>query len=223
MCRRDIYYERSFVQVKYVRSVSDKPGNSETKRDIASARRRTHILDAAMMCFIENGYHQTGVRDIAKRAGVSLGNLYNHFSGKHDVLVEIAALEREDQEPFLEMLGQAKPAADVLDAFVTAYATYLAEPEDVVLTIEITSEAIRKPDIGELFLANREQLVAALSAVIARGIADGNFRQSADPDETAHLVIELVEGSAYRAVLSEVSMPSIVGGLKQFIMAGLRR
>ena len=78
--------------------MSDKQSGTETKRSKAVARRREQILEAAVTCFIENGYHQTGVRDIARRAGISLGNLYNHFPGKHDVLAEIAALERATAE-----------------------------------------------------------------------------------------------------------------------------
>lgn len=202
--------------------MTDQSGSEGTKRDRAAARRRSLILEAAVMCFLENGYHQTGVRDIAKRAGVSLGNLYNHFQGKHDVLAEIAALERAELAPILDLLGRSDAAPAVLDRFVTAYATYLAKPENVILAIEITSEAIRKPDIGELFVANRAGLVAALSSVIGRGISDGDFRENIDPDEIAHLIIELIDGTAYRAVLSEIAMRSVLGGLKDFIMAGLR-
>jgi len=175
------------------------------------------------MCFIENGYHQTGVRDIAKRAGVSLGNLYNHFPGKHDVLVEIAALERAEMNPFLDLLARPGSATRILDRFLTSYANYLAKPEDVILTIEISSEAIRKPDIGELFIANREELVAALASVMKRGIDDGEFRASLDPEDAAHLVIELIDASAFRAVLSEISMRSVLRGLKDFVTAALRR
>ncbi|HDO1150981.1 TPA: helix-turn-helix transcriptional regulator, partial [Aeromonas salmonicida] len=41
-------------------------------------QRRELIIQAALGCFIERGFHQTGMRDIAAAAGVSLGNLYNH-------------------------------------------------------------------------------------------------------------------------------------------------
>ena len=61
-----------------------------SKREIASAQRRQHILEAAIACFIDNGFHQTGMRDIAARADVSIGNLYNHFPGKHDFLIGVA-------------------------------------------------------------------------------------------------------------------------------------
>lgn len=192
------------------------------KRETATSQRRAKIMEAAMSCFLENGYHQTGVRDIAKRAGVSLGNLYNHFAGKHDVLAEIAALERADLTPFLKLLGESSPVPEVLDRFVGAYATYLAAPENVMLTIEITSEAIRKPDIGALFLANRSELVTALASVIKRGVADGDLRADLDPDEASQLIIELIDASAYRSVLSEVAMRSILAGLKDFVLAAVR-
>ena len=48
--------------------------------------RKIEIVHAAVTCFLERGYHQTGVRDIAKQAEVSLGNLYIHFKGKEALL-----------------------------------------------------------------------------------------------------------------------------------------
>lgn len=202
--------------------MTEEPERTATTREKATAARRAKILDAAIMCFLETGYHQTGVRDIAKRAGVSLGNLYNHFAGKHDVLVEIAALERAELDPFLKLLAEPSPALDVLDKFVTAYATYLATPENIILTIEISSEAIRKPDIGDQFLANRNHLATALASVIERGVAEGGLRTDLDPNEASLMIIELIDGSAYRSVLGEVPMRKILAGLKGFIFAAMR-
>ncbi len=194
----------------------------ETKRDKATAQRRAKILEAAVTAFLENGYHQTGVRDIARRAGVSLGNLYNHFPGKHDVLAEIATLERQELESFLGLLGEPAPAPEILDRFITAYAAYVAAPETVLLTIEITSEAVRKPDIGALFLANRERLVAALASVLQRGMADGAFRAMADARQAAYQIIDLIDGAAYRSVLNEGGMQEMAGALKDFVVAAVR-
>lgn len=211
--------DRSFIMGWQMSS--DKPTVPETKRDKAVAQRRKRILAAAMACFLENGYHQTGVRDIAKRAGVSLGNLYNHFPGKHDILAEIAALERRELAPIIEVLSRPDPANVTLEAFITAYARYLAKPENAMLTIEIASEAVRKHDIGTLFMTNRNELVRALEAVILRGIDDGSFRSVPDANETAQLIIELIEGGAYRSVLGNAGVHGILGGLKDFIFSAL--
>ncbi|AXT36950.1 TetR/AcrR family transcriptional regulator (plasmid) [Phaeobacter sp. LSS9] len=194
-----------------------KPTRIET-----TAKRRQQILEAAIMCFLETGYHQTGVRDIANRAGVSLGNLYNHFPGKHDVLVEIAALERAELVPFIDGLGQPRAPMTLLENFVKAYAKYLAVPENVILGLEITSEAIRKPDIARLFLDNRNALVTALTKVLERGTHAGDMRSQLAPNETAQMIVELIEGSAYRSVLDNVPMRQLRGSLLDFILAAVR-
>lgn len=190
-------------------------------REKATAKRRNQILEAAVMCFLENGYHQTGVRDIAARAGVSLGNLYNHFRGKHDVLVEIAMFERRDMEPFLKILNSSSPAPKILKKFIGAYAKYLAAPENVILALEISSEAVRQPDIAQLFVENRAMLTDALVSVVKRGIADGDLRAVPDPLQASQLVIEVLEGSAYRSVLAKIPMSTIVGSVEDFVMSSL--
>ena len=200
--------------------------NTETRgpasgRDKKAAQRKQAILDAALQCFLEKGYHQTGVRDIAKCAGVSLGNLYNHFPGKHDVLVEIAALERLELEPFLKLLRSEKAAETTLERFVTDYARYLARAENVMLTIEISSEAVRKEDIGALFSANRRELVAALTQVLERGMTDGRFRNVHDAKEYAEIILDLVEGAAYRSHLGASAIRKHLKALKAFIAAAL--
>lgn len=46
---------------------------------------REEIIIAAHALFAEQGYHGTSMRQIAERAGVALGGIYNHFSGKEDI------------------------------------------------------------------------------------------------------------------------------------------
>ncbi|WP_170426032.1 TetR/AcrR family transcriptional regulator [Ruegeria arenilitoris] len=195
--------------------------NLGSVRERSTAKRRNQILEAAVICFLEQGYHQTGVRDIANKAGVSLGNLYNHFRGKHDVLVEIAMLERSELDQFLVILDSKSPAPTVLKKFMRAYARYLAAAENVILTLEISSEALRQPDIAQLFVENRAKLTYALEAVVSRGIEDGDLRAVPDTFQTSQLVIEVLEGSAYRSVLSETPMTRIIGCLEDFVFSSL--
>ncbi|APG49081.1 TetR/AcrR family transcriptional regulator [Phaeobacter porticola] len=197
-------------------------GQPKPTRLETTAKRRQQILEAAVMCFLENGYHQTGVRDIATRAGVSLGNLYNHFPGKHDVLVEIAALEERELEPFVTALSQPRAPLILLDTFVKTYARYLAVPENVILGLEITGEAIRKPDIAELFLTNRNLLVAALAKVLERGVHAGDMRDDLVPQDTGQMILEVIEASAYRSVLENVPLRRVRGSLRDFIAAAVR-
>lgn len=60
--------------------------------EIKRQERRRQIEEAAIVLFTKRGYHGVGLRDIAAEAGVSLGNIYNHFSGKEPIFE--AAMER---------------------------------------------------------------------------------------------------------------------------------
>lgn len=47
------------------------------------------ILDGALGCFMENGYHGTTIRKIADASGLSVPGVYHHFSSKHSILEEL--------------------------------------------------------------------------------------------------------------------------------------
>ena len=63
-------------------------------------RTRSEILEAAHHLFINRGYHGTSMRQIAQQAGVSLGGIYNHFSGKEDIFMGVFT----DFNPYLDIL-----------------------------------------------------------------------------------------------------------------------
>ncbi|MEQ9244428.1 MAG: TetR/AcrR family transcriptional regulator [Nitratireductor sp.] len=165
--------------------------------------RKQRIIEAAVTCFLDAGYHQTGVRDIAHRAGISLGNLYNHFSGKEAVLAEIARIEAQELEAFHTLLAAGPDPKATLKRFVEDYAKYAARPENAVLGLEILSEAIRAPQIATLFSGNRAGLVSGLEELLEKGTRTGHFRAFEDPRETAGLIHDAIEGRALRVLLKD--------------------
>lgn len=51
---------------------------------------RAAIIAAGMRVFAKDGVFRAKIMDIAKGAGISVGEFYNHFSGKEDLFLEIA-------------------------------------------------------------------------------------------------------------------------------------
>lgn len=64
----------------------------------AVARTRERIHGAAVRLFTRKGFHGTGMREISREAGVSLGNLYNHSKNKEDLF---AAIMTDLEEAYL--------------------------------------------------------------------------------------------------------------------------
>ena len=61
---------------------------------------RLAVEDAALALFMEQGYHATSMRQIAERADLALGGIYNHFASKEDIFAAIIV----DKHPYRKVL-----------------------------------------------------------------------------------------------------------------------
>ena len=86
---------------------------------------RQAILDAASSLFIEQGFHGTSMRQIAGRAGITVGGIYNHFEGKEQIFDEVL-LQKHPYRRILAIL-QAMPATNVEDFARNAANAVIAE------------------------------------------------------------------------------------------------
>ncbi len=63
---------------------------------------RQKILSEARVEFSERGFLKANIRGIASRGGVSIGNIYNYFSGKDDVFSELVSPTVREIERILD-------------------------------------------------------------------------------------------------------------------------
>lgn len=95
------------------------PTNQDPIRQQLVEARRNQILDAAAAVFAEKGFHRTTTKDIAGKAGIAEGTIYNYFDSKDDLLIGMMTRLTE-----LETLGDELTQAlqgDVKDFFVAMF------------------------------------------------------------------------------------------------------
>lgn len=184
--------------------------------------RKIEIVHAAVTCFLERGYHQTGVRDIAKQAGVSLGNLYNHFKGKEALLAFIAEIEGEELAGFIDLLSEPDDPQAALEQFINDYAEYVSRPENALLGVEILTEALRNALIAEVFGKNRSLLIEALVRCLNAGSRLGVFAPYDDQREVAFMVLDALEGHGLRSLSQKASGENDIRTLRSIILNGLK-
>jgi AcrR family transcriptional regulator len=140
--------------------------NAAVRQLSTAAERREALVEAAVGCFAEHGFHGTPTTEIAKAAGISQAYLFRLFPTKAELYV--AAVERcyarlgdtmraaaeaarERGEPALEAMGQAYGALlgdrTTLQATLQAFAA--AAGEDPAIR-----EAVRR-GYGELYALTR--------------------------------------------------------------------
>lgn len=135
---------------------------------------RAAIINAAFHSITENGYHGTSMRQIADDAGIAVGGIYNHFSGKEDIFT---AMIRE-YHPFTRALpalttSEGEQTDELLqDAARRIVSEFETEPALLnLLYIELVELNGRHlPELVADFLPMLQEFVARITG------ADGQLR-----------------------------------------------
>ncbi|MGD0183984.1 MAG: TetR/AcrR family transcriptional regulator [Roseiarcus sp.] len=140
-------------------------------------RRREQIVGAAIDLFSRHGYYRTSIQDVARKAGVSIGLIYQYAPTKEDVLLLslMSVLETYKQEIPLAVKSTAEP----LEALWSTLATYCRiidrRRSAAVLTYRSTNSL--RPEQRQFI----KQLEIETNELVARRIRDcvaaGLFRE----------------------------------------------
>jgi AcrR family transcriptional regulator len=157
--------------------------NTRTK---AAADRRRQILDAAVVVFARQGFHGCRVSDIADEAGVAYGLLYHYFESK-DAVLDTLFLDRWDV--MLAMIAEVDrredlPARDKLFEVASFIVdSYRHDPALMkVIIVEVTRAA---NTFGRTHYAKIREAYDGIAQIVARGQADGEFRDAVTADFAA--------------------------------------
>ena len=169
------------------------------------AANRAVIVDAARRCFARRGFHETSMPDLVAEAGISAGAFYRYFSGKEDVVREIA------HEAFaalgtvlLPVLGR-DPAPTVAEIVVAVVDTFSASTlvmnghvvdldEQFRLAVQAWGETLRLPELKAEAEGFAVVMAGRLAESLARGQAQGRVDAAVAPEDAARLVIALLPG-----------------------------
>jgi AcrR family transcriptional regulator len=113
-----------------------------------SAQSRTRILDAARLCFVDRGYDQTTMKDIAAAADMTAGALYHHFASKQELFAGV--FRRHQGEALSAFEVAVAPGQSASDGFVEQLSAVL----DVIANIQVGSGPTRTTTCPMLSPAN---------------------------------------------------------------------
>ena len=175
------------------------PKISQAKRDA----RQQQILDAALVCFSENGFHQTGMADIVSRSGLSHGAVYLYFQSKDD-LIEALAVERHQQEALLNSVAaHAGDPLKALSALVRAYAQALIHPgHEPMRRVGVNgwAEALRNKRVHRAVIEGIEVPRSAIVDLVQRAQRKKLLSSDLAADAIARSLIALFQGLLLQAV-----------------------
>jgi AcrR family transcriptional regulator len=198
------------VITRIVNSHSERDGMGDksrlTMRKEAGQRRSREtvdvILQAAAHVFSARGYAGCTTNHIARRAGVSIGSLYQYFPNKDAILVRLARGH----------LGEARRQVDAVLAEVRSGAV---SPDRLIATVVRAMISLHKSDpalhrvifeetrLERSILEELREIEESAISVLRAFIADGPRVPAVRADLMARIVVRAVEALTHHFVIYE--------------------
>jgi AcrR family transcriptional regulator len=174
-----------------------------------AAEERSHeILASIRQAFAEKGFDGASMQDLARAAGMSVGNFYRYFPSKAAIVEAMCGYDlAEIQGEFAEIQTSDKPLACLRDRILNHFSE--ESMKDGQLWAEITAAAIRKPEIGEAARQMEETIVSMLSTIFAhvtqRPLEDARQRYAGQ----CQMLVMLVKAMATRTAQCGPASPAL--------------
>jgi TetR/AcrR family fatty acid metabolism transcriptional regulator len=165
--------------------------------------KRERILQAAVDVFFEKGFYEATVEEIATRAGVGKGTVYEYFANKEQLFKEMF---QEGVDTYLQairthLLGATGSAQEILTRFAH---THIGFVEKHLSLAALIFEGQQGPLywLRDWWREVKERKVALIRRVVEKGVTQGEFR-SVDPRIAAEAFLGLLAVSQLPLVLQE--------------------
>lgn len=170
-------------------------------RDAVSAA----ILDAAEEIIAERGIHQASMSEIAARAGVAVGTVYNHFADRDSLLRALFRARRAIISPEIVRLAETRRAAGFEDRMrgLVGDVLELLERHRRFVVVALEAEQIgHEPASGGSARPVMTALRTATSEIFEAGVAAGQIlltgaagqARAADIDRLVRLLLGAMRG-----------------------------
>jgi AcrR family transcriptional regulator len=144
----------------------------------ADARRnRDLLLVTAAELFGEQGV-EAPLEEIARRAGVGIGTLYRHFPTRDALIAAVYRREVDLLCADVDELLDELPPDEALRAWMRRFVAYVTTKKGMAAALKAAVGAD-----SELFVHSRQNITAAIGALVKACVADGSAPESTNPDD----------------------------------------
>jgi AcrR family transcriptional regulator len=199
-----------------------KPHYHSEIRDAERERHHFAILRAAMDVFSEQGYHAAKLDDIAVRAGMSKGSIYNHFECKKDLFLSV--IEWGEYQLLHQIKEARRRSTDVRDSIENTLRTFFRffEKRESFFKVLIQEKYNFHEEVKVQFMRLLEVNLKETEADIRKGIKEGIIRDI-DPQICVLILNSIANGLFFNwmHMKSKFRMVDMFNSANDFIKNGI--
>ncbi len=139
-------------------------------------KRIRDIIDSAMEIFLNKGYENTTMEEIAKNAGISKGGLYHYFKSKDMVLIFVNQKISETVEDLMNEAFQMPSVKEGILYYIENYLKYWTEhPKETIFLFLSITKILDNNELLEYYQQFMGDYMKFFEEAFERGIQLGEF------------------------------------------------
>jgi AcrR family transcriptional regulator len=163
--------------------------------------RRKQIMDVALELFADNGYDHTSISQIAKKAKISKGLMYNYFKSKDDLLLN---LFEDGMGAMFDLFDLDKDGVLTRDEFI-----YFINESFNLMNLDkrfwkLYFSLMVQPTVWKIFEKNLNDIIAPLIQMMTNYYKE---KGSENPEIEAVMVGALLDGIGFNYVFNPEMYP----------------
>ena len=201
-----------------MQAVRDPNLDRRTRKRLAT---RQAISDVATRLFMDRGFDQVTIDEIAEAADVGRMTVFNHFPRKEDMFFD---REREGHDLAFEAIRSRPPGTSPIQALGLLAHKMIEEPSDAFPLFADTRTFVETAQASEALKARARQMRDDFVHVLAGVLADGVGHPADDPD--AYLAAALIAATwsiAFTRAHAELSATGAVEAAKSIFLSLIDR
>ena len=167
---------------------------------MARVDKRLQIMKVAERLFSGGRFHEVTTDEVAAAANVGKGTIYRYFQDKDDLFFQIVTNGFDDLcELIQQKVPDGAPFNERLVLVCREIRTFFDSRHQLLRMMQ--SEALRLNQLRgvmhDRWLAKRQKLVAAVAAILARGVTEGEVRTDIPAEVLSAMLLGMLRTQAH--------------------------
>ncbi len=178
------------------------------------------ILQAANDVFMTTGFEKSTVQEIAQKAGVGKGTIYEYFESKEDLFVQMIQSEvTYIFDDFHRIFGNAQTIEELIDGYIESTLMLVKKHTNKVHLLFDDLAKVSK-DVQDWFVEKKMEVMGQLTTVIEKLIDKGELRPM-DAEVAAWMIMDIIRlGFFYKIFHETVDIKPLLQAQKDIILKG---
>jgi len=193
-------------------------------RERRKSRDHDAIASAARSLFVEKGFEDVSMANVAEFAEVSVGTVYNHFHSKNELFVACMQPEHDSLEA---ETPEFSSAVSLIEFFFEALLAMLGEYPRKLMREIVSAAAGMDSNLGVLLMRQDQKLMAALAQGAATLQEKGLISGGVDVSVFIRTIYSVAAAESFIYIFDEsMTIDELRGNLQgagQFILRALTR